>query len=182
MKNGQFVLLLSIGILLTAFITNPSREKHAENATELLFNLNNSKGSFGILGGLVSTFSKETIKANIKIEDYYLFSKSYAFSTSRNKWLELGLGLFGQIIPLSDSTDVKEYLNENPKNLEEKSGKVLDIEIQNEKNLSTKIIPSQKVETRVKKLRTQETEDALNSIMRKPEELKPQDSTRYYGG
>ncbi|WP_026836537.1 hypothetical protein [Gillisia sp. JM1] len=109
MKTGQFILLLCIGVLLASFITNPDREKHAENATEMLFQLNKEEDNYGILGGLISTFSKETVKANIKIKNYYLFSKSYIYSPSRDKRLDLGLGIFGQVVPLSHSEEIESF-------------------------------------------------------------------------
>lgn len=171
MKTSQFSILLLIGILLTAFITNPDRKKHSEKATEILFDVNEDDENYGILGGLIGSFSTSTIEGNIKIKDYYLFSKSYIYSPSRNKKLDLGLGFLGKVIPLSDYTDVQKYLDEGTKNLENRSEEVSIYEKQNEETGDSKPDLNQDKEASPERMIDKEKQDAiLNSILGKPED------------
>ncbi|MEO2063260.1 MAG: hypothetical protein ABGW97_09780 [Christiangramia sp.] len=176
MKTSQFFILLIIGVLLTAFITNPDRKKHSEKATEILFETNQEDENYGILGGLVSTLASKTVESNIKIKDYYLFSKSYAFSPSRNRKLNLGFGIFGQVLSLADSTDINIYLKQSSKNsigIDPKESK--ETEIAKYDTLATKNNTKNRVK-KVSKKEDAETQEAINSILNGTDE----NSNSYY--
>ena len=63
-------MVASIGIILVAFITNPTREKHANNGLEIIFDTNDANESYGLVGGLISTFEKETLSATMNLNNY----------------------------------------------------------------------------------------------------------------
>ena len=107
MKTKTVTIISIIALLIVAFITNPSKDKHIDNAVETVFNEEDGD-DLGILGGLVETFYKPTIAPKVKVDNYYIFSISYFNSKKRSKTVSLGLGFFGQVFPLAKPDDVKE--------------------------------------------------------------------------
>lgn len=108
------LIVAVIGIILVAFITNPTREKHVNNGLEIIFDTNNKKEGYGVVGGLISTFEKETLSATLNLDNYYLFSISSVGSNKKEDQLKLGLGIFGQVIPISSHEDYKSFGSEVP--------------------------------------------------------------------
>ena len=106
MNTKTITVISIIALLLVAFITNPSKDKHVDNAVEIMFNKQEGD-DLGILGGLVETFYKPTIAPKVKIDNYYIFSISYFNSKKRNKKVSLGLGIFGQVFTLAKPDDIK---------------------------------------------------------------------------
>ncbi len=84
MKTKTITIISIIALLLVAFITNPSKDKHVDNAVEIVFNEDDGD-ELGIFGGLVETFYKPTIAPKVKIDNYYIFSISYFNSKRRTK-------------------------------------------------------------------------------------------------
>lgn len=108
MKKSTTIVIL-VFLLLIAFITNPTREKHVENGLEILFNTNDENQDYGIVGGLISTFEKDNLSTRININNYYLFSLSSLYLNDDNVNLRLGFGIFGQVFPLSNYENYKIY-------------------------------------------------------------------------
>ena len=107
MKTKTITIISIIALLLVAFMTNPSKDKHVDNVIEIVFN--REEGSnFKIYGSLIETFCKPTLAPKIKVDNYYIFSISYFNSKNRNRTFSLGLGLFGQVSPLTTSDSLKE--------------------------------------------------------------------------
>lgn len=100
---GIIVIILSL-----AFITNPDKEKHVNYAVEKIINEENGE-DLGILGGLVDTFLKPTLAPKIKVENYYLFSISQLSSKDKKRRVNLGLGVFGQVIPLATTDEINKF-------------------------------------------------------------------------
>jgi len=99
-------------ILLLAFITNPEKEKHVNNAVEKIIN-EDGGDDLWILGGLVDTFLKPTLAPKIKVSNYYLFSISHISSKDKNQKLNLGFGIFGQVISLSTKEELNQFKSDN---------------------------------------------------------------------
>ena len=95
-------------ILLLAFITNPEKEKHVNNAVEKILN-EDGGDDLGILGGLVDTFLKPTLTPKIKVSNYYLFSISHISSKDKKKKINLGFGIFCQVISLATQDEIGEF-------------------------------------------------------------------------
>lgn len=114
MKSKFTLIIVVLALLLVAFITNPTRDKHSENANHLFVeNVLSEEGkSKSLTDALLSGISEQMIEANLKIDDYYIFSISYLHSASRNKELKLGVGVLGRVYPLADKADFKEYKKE----------------------------------------------------------------------
>lgn len=179
MKTRPFILTLLFFILLIAFITNPGREKHAENATQILISQNIEKEeNSGMMGGLVGTFVKETVSGNIEIKNYYLFSKSHIYSERRNLKLDLGFGIFGQVMPIASEEELIAY--EKAPTTEKKNTQGAATTPDNKKAVqeeSNEIIRDNKVP---KLKEDTPTTDALESILGEPErEVDTENS--YYG-
>ncbi len=101
-------------ILLLAFITNPDKEKHVNAAIERIVN---EDDRLGILGGLVDTFFKPTLAPSIKVNNYYLFSISHVTAKDKKQKINLGLGIFGQVISLATKRELEQFKS-NTKPLE----------------------------------------------------------------
>lgn len=110
MKTKPLTIILILAILLIAFITNPSKDKHVNNAVEIIFNEDND---LGILSGLVETLYKPTIAPKVKMDNYFLFSISYLNLKEDNERVNLGVGLFGQVLSINDSDKLKELNGSN---------------------------------------------------------------------
>ncbi len=106
MNTKTITILSIIALLLVAFITNPSKDKHVDNAVEIVFN-EQGGDDLGIFGGLVETFYKPTIAPKVRVNNYYIFSISYFNPKNRDKTVSLGVGLFGQVFPLATLNDIK---------------------------------------------------------------------------
>ncbi len=164
MKTIPFVLTLLLFIILIAFITNPGREKHAENATQILISQDIEKeGNWGMMGGLVGTFVKETVSGNIEIKNYYLFSKSHIYSERRDLKLDLGFGIFGQVMPIASEEELIAYEKApTAEKKENRGGATTPKSIKAAQEESNGIIRDNKVpETKQDKATT----DALKSIL-----------------
>jgi len=107
MKTKTITIISILALLLVAFITNPSKDKHVDNAVEIMFNQEEGD-DLGIFGGLVETFYKPTIAPKVKVSNYYIFSTSYFYSKKADKTISLGIGVFGQVFPISNPDDVKQ--------------------------------------------------------------------------
>jgi hypothetical protein len=66
MKTKTIIIISILALLLVAFITNPSKGKHVDNAVEIMFN-EEEGDDLGILGGLVETFYRPTIAPKVII-------------------------------------------------------------------------------------------------------------------
>ncbi|GAB5565172.1 MAG: hypothetical protein Wins2KO_22350 [Winogradskyella sp.] len=108
MNKKVIYLFFIVVLLLAAFITNPTKEKHLENATEFLMKESGADNS-GIQGLFLESFSTEVARSKTEIYNYYFFSISYVYSNERNKTMNLGLGIFGQVIPLVNDKSFEEY-------------------------------------------------------------------------
>jgi len=115
MNTKAITILAIIAILLTAFITNPSQKKHADVFIEDVMNnyVEPEMGTDDLATGAVSGIAKMFLSQRVKVKNYYLFSISYIHSKSRNKDLNTGLGLFGQVFPIASEKDWKEYKKKN---------------------------------------------------------------------
>lgn len=124
MNKKVIYLFFIVVLLLAAFITNPTKEKHLENATEFLMKESGADNS-GIQGLFLESFSKEVARSKTEISNYYFFSISYVYSNERNKTMNLGLGIFGQVIPLVNDKSFEEYKSgiENNNEVEKKKPK-----------------------------------------------------------
>ncbi|TXK78912.1 hypothetical protein [Mesonia sp. K4-1] len=111
MKTQLTVTISIFALILITFLTNPTRDKHTDNANELFLEhvLSEEGEKKSFTDALLSSLSEKMIKANLKIEDYYLFSFSHIHSNSRDKDLQLGFGILGKVFPIADKEDFKEY-------------------------------------------------------------------------
>jgi hypothetical protein len=108
MKTKPFVIIVILSLLLIAFITNPDKDKHLQNASQVLMEKAGADNS-GLAGIFLELLSKEVARSKVEISNYYLFSVSYVYSEERNKTMNLGLGVFGQVISLVSDEDLKRY-------------------------------------------------------------------------
>ncbi len=150
MKKSTTIVII-VFLLLIAFITNPTREKHVENGIEIIFNTNDENQDYGIVGGLISTFEKDNLSTRINIDNYYLFSLSNLYLKDSKVNLKLGFGIFGQVFPLSNYEDYKVY-NDDYRTL---------IPLLESKQKDE--VPNKESEI------TKETQEALESIMSSPD-------------
>lgn len=168
MKTKPLLIVIIILLLVGAFMTNPGRDKHAEAATEILLGLNRGGGeNYGILGGLLGSFMEGFVGGNLKIDNYYLFSVSSIYSESRQKSLNLGLGLFDQVIPIASPEDVAAFQDAPKKDVQEQKRKKSTADALKE-FLNDSPETLEKIE--IEKHPDEETNKALESIMDSPEE------------
>lgn len=108
MKTKPIVIIVILSLMLVAFITNPDKDRHLQNASQVLMEKAYVDNS-GMKGIFLELLSKEVARSKVEISNYYLFSISYVYSEERNKTMSLGLGLYGQVIPILSESDYKEY-------------------------------------------------------------------------
>ena len=135
MNTKTITTLSIIAIILIAFITNPSKQKHVDKSVEVLFHDDND---LGILSGMVDTFYKPTIAPKVKIDNYYIFSVSYVRSKNKNKRMNIGLGLFGQVLSIASGDDVNRF-NNTDTTKEKKQKKSTEQEIEKTKDVDKAI-------------------------------------------
>jgi|GEM_PF-5914579 len=143
-------LILILALLLIAFITNPSKEKHLQNGLEIAFDNSNEKNDYGVVENLISKFEKEKLITKINVKNYYLCSIS-SLHIGDNDDISLGLGLFGQIIPLSN---FDQYIQQKPKE------ELIVPQVNKEKKIQ---------DSKELKENSKETEDALNRLINGPD-------------
>jgi len=92
----MFIIII---ILIIAFITNPTKKDHNEKAIEFIVEISTPDDSV-----LFEEFNKlvvnQKLKNKVKFNNYYIFSISHFNISETNKRFNIGLGLFGKIIPL----------------------------------------------------------------------------------
>lgn len=148
MNTKTITIISIIAILLIAFITNPSKQKHVDKTVEVLFH---NDSDLGILGGLVDTFYKPTIAPKVKVDNYYVFSISYLRLKENNKRMNIGIGLFGQVLSIVNENDLELFNKGNSTNSPKKKKKTT--------------IPSTQTK-QVKKETDKQTKDKLDNLIR----------------
>lgn len=111
MNTKTITVLATIAIILIAFITNPSQQKHSDVVIEQMVEHENKSdaNSNALVTGALTGITKMLFAQEVKVKNYYLFSISYLHSKKRDKTIYAGLGLFGQVFPIASEQDWKEW-------------------------------------------------------------------------
>ncbi|PRX56373.1 hypothetical protein [Flagellimonas meridianipacifica] len=109
MNTKTITILAIIAILLTAFITNPTEEKHSDFALKQMIELESKEKGNTFGEGPAYGIAKLLGLVNVDIKNYYLFSISYMHSKKRSKTIYIGFGIFGQVFPIASDQDWKEW-------------------------------------------------------------------------
>ncbi|BDW93360.1 hypothetical protein MACH07_21920 [Flagellimonas marinaquae] len=111
MNTKTITILAIIALLLTAFITNPSQQKHSDVVLNQIVKQVEGDDGIGesIASGAVLGIAKMLLSQEVEVKNFYLFSISYIHSDSRNKTINAGLGLFGQVFPIARKEDWEEF-------------------------------------------------------------------------
>lgn len=111
MNTKTITILAVIALLLTAFITNPSQQKHSDVVLDQMVKQieSESETSSSLASGAILGITKMLLSQEVEVKNYYLFSISYIHSDSRNKTINAGVGLFGQVFPIASKEDWEEF-------------------------------------------------------------------------
>ena len=111
MKISKNYIIIA-AVLLVAFVTNPGKEKHVENASEIFSEHLALEEESALMNYAIGSTVEALITHRVRLNNYLLFSTSSIYSPQKNESLLYGIGFLGQVFPLASEDDIENASSE----------------------------------------------------------------------